>query len=91
MNGWLEGRKRALLRGLSHRAPSPSFLPWPGKPISNHKMTLMEYVSDQTVPQSADSLPWRPRVPLELPRSSWEGTRGSQGGQYAVCPSRHVT
>lgn len=49
-------------------------------------MTLVEYVSDQTVPQSADCLPWRPRVPLELPRSLWEGTRGSQGGQYAVSP-----
>ena len=32
-----------------------TFPPWPGKHISKHKMTLMEYVCDQTVQGFADS------------------------------------
>lgn len=80
-------RRKALVRCLSPKAPPPFFLPWPGKLISNHKMTLMEYVTHQTVQGFAD---YSLEAQALLGDAWWAG-----GGEtrLAVCcvPSKHFS
>lgn len=86
MDGWLEGRKRALLRCLSLEAPLTLLSALARQNTSNHKMTLRDHVSDQTVQWSADALPRKPRVPSKLPGSWWEGARRSLAGHMLWPP-----
>lgn len=71
-------RKRALVRCLAPKPPTPCFLPWLGKHISHHKMTLMECVSDQTVQGFAESSPRRPRGLVRGIWRWWVTSRESQ-------------